>query len=108
MDRDVVASIARWVDCARVAARDAFRALRTGRGTTLLAFSILTLTMAAGTIVFSVVDAVALRRLPYSSPERLVDLSLPGQTPGKPFRPSPQTAASASFTSAQPTISSRS
>jgi hypothetical protein len=50
--------------------RDAMRGLREGRGTTLLAFVLLSLTMAAGTVTFSVVDAVALRSLPYAFPYR--------------------------------------
>lgn len=37
--------------------RDVVHGLRTGRGTTALAFAILTLTLAAGTVTFSVVDA---------------------------------------------------
>src|SRR6266496_3587067 len=62
--------------------RDAVRGLRTGRGTILLAFVILTLAMGAGTVTFSVVDAVALRQLPYTSPERLVGICRPGVKPG--------------------------
>jgi predicted permease len=65
--------------------REALRELRNGGTTTLLAFAILVLAMSAGTITFSVVDAVLLRGLPYSSPERLVGISrkaLSSQTPG--------------------------
>jgi putative ABC transport system permease protein len=50
--------------------------------TTVLAFLILTLAMAAGTVTFSVVDAVALRALPYASPEQLVGISVPGVKTG--------------------------
>ena len=74
----------------RIDLRDALRSLRGGRGTTLLAFGILSVTMAAGTVTFSVVDAVALRALPYASPERLVTLSLPSPTPGRGLPASPQ------------------
>jgi predicted permease len=70
--------------------RDALRGLRGGRGTTVLAFIILTLTMAAGTVTFSVVDAVALRPLPYGSPERLISISSPGASPGQLFPPGPR------------------
>jgi predicted permease len=69
-------------DRARTDLRDAFRGLRGGRGTTLLAFVILSLTMAAGTVTFSVVDGVALRPLPYVSPDRLVSISPPSDRPG--------------------------
>ncbi len=68
----------------------AVRGLRTGKGTTLLAFGILTLTMAAGTVTFSIVDAVAIRPLPYGSPDRLIAISLPSQTAGKPLPATPQ------------------
>ena len=68
----------------------AVRGLRTGKGTTLLAFGILTLTMAAGTVTFSIVDAVAIRPLPYGSPDGLIAISLPSQTAGKPLPATPQ------------------
>lgn len=61
---------------------EASRGLRAGRGTTALAFAILTLALAAGTVTFSVVDGVAIRPLPFVSPERLVGISLPGVKPG--------------------------
>jgi macrolide transport system ATP-binding/permease protein len=51
--------------------REAMRGLRAGRGTTVLAVLILTLGIAAGTVTFSVVDALALRQLPYHDPPRL-------------------------------------
>jgi putative ABC transport system permease protein len=70
--------------------RDAVRGLRSGRGTTLIAFVLLTLTMAAGTIIFSVVDAIALRLLPYGAPDRLVSLTAPSPVVGRYFPPSPQ------------------
>jgi hypothetical protein len=47
-----------------------------------LAFLLLALTMTAGTVIFSVVDAVAIRPLPYAAPDRLVSLSLPSSTAG--------------------------
>jgi putative ABC transport system permease protein len=74
----------------RIYLRDAVRALLAGRGTTVLAFTILTLAMAAGTVTFSVVDAVALRPLPYGSPDRLVGISLQGMAPGTVAAASPR------------------
>jgi putative ABC transport system permease protein len=70
--------------------RDAARGLRLGRGTTAVAFAVLTLTMAAGTITFSVVDGVAIRTLPYASPDRLVAISFPSPVPGRGMPASPQ------------------
>jgi putative ABC transport system permease protein len=70
--------------------RDAVRALWSGRSTTLIAFTLLTLTMAAGTIIFSVVDAVALRPLPYGAPQRLASLTAPSPVAGRYYPPSPQ------------------
>lgn len=74
-----------WIDL-----RDALRGLRGGGGTTAWAFGLLTLTMAAGTVTFSVVDGVALRPLPYTAPEQLVSISLPSVTPGRVLPASPQ------------------
>lgn len=61
---------------ALVILRDALRGLRAGKGTTPLAFAILALAIAAGTMTFSVVDAIALRRLPFAAPERLVAIAV--------------------------------
>ena len=47
----------------RLALHEALHGLRSGRGATALAFAILTLAMAGGTVTFSIVDAVALRPL---------------------------------------------
>lgn len=55
--------------------RDAVRGLRAGKGTTALAFGILTLTLAAGTITFSVVNAIALRALPYPGGHSLIAIA---------------------------------
>jgi putative ABC transport system permease protein len=56
----------------REALREAWRGLRAAPGNTLLAAAILTVGIAAATVTFSVVDAVALRRLPFPEPERLL------------------------------------
>ncbi len=48
--------------------RDAVRSLRVGRRTSLLAFGILTVAIAASTVTYSVVYPVALRPLPFGSP----------------------------------------
>lgn len=75
MSSQLIAFVQRRFSRVRVDLRDALRGLRGGRETTVVAFVILTLTMAAGTVTFSVVDAVALRPLPYASPERLVSVT---------------------------------
>lgn len=63
------------VDRVRADLRDAWRGLRSGRGTTVLAFVVLALTIGAATVTFSVVDGAALRPLPYRDPGRLVGVS---------------------------------
>jgi predicted permease len=63
-------------------ARDALRGLRADRPAVSLAFLLLALTMTAGTVVFSVVDAIAIRPLPYAAPNQLVSLRLPSRTAG--------------------------
>jgi putative ABC transport system permease protein len=70
--------------------RFALRGLKSGGSTTVFAFVLLTLTMAAGTTIFSVVDAVALRPLPYGDPSRLVSVTTPSPVVGQYFPPSPQ------------------
>ena len=52
--------------------RDAFRALRGAPGFTAAALIILTLGIGATTSIFSVVDAVVLRGLPFDEHDRLV------------------------------------
>ena len=85
-----MALVSKFSSRVRIDLRDALRALRAGRGTTVLAFGILTVTMASATVTFSVVDAVALRPLPYGSPERLASLWLPSSTPGRWLPAGPQ------------------
>jgi predicted permease len=55
--------------------RDAWRGLRAAPATSFLALLILTLAIAAATVTFSVVDVVALRRLPFPEPHRLVAIA---------------------------------
>jgi predicted permease len=55
--------------------RDAWRGLRAARGTTALALFILTLGIAAATVTFSVVDTIALRRMPFPEAGRLVAIA---------------------------------
>ena len=50
---------------------DAVRALRAAAGVSLFILFILTVTIAAATVTFSVVDAVVLRPLPFDQPEGL-------------------------------------
>jgi predicted permease len=70
--------------------RHAWRSLRNSPATTLTAFLVLTLSMSAATVTFSVVDAVVLRPLPFGSPDRLVDVSGPSPTVGRIYPASPQ------------------
>jgi putative ABC transport system permease protein len=54
--------------------RDALRGLKYARGFSLMAIGTLGLGIAAATTVFSLIDAVLLRPLPYTAPDRLVSL----------------------------------
>ena len=67
----------------------ALRGVRVLPGSLAVAFGLLTLAMAAGTVTFSVADAVAFRPLPYAA-ERLIGISLPADRPGRvaPVTPS--------------------
>ncbi len=51
---------------------EAFRSLRAARGVTAFILFILTVTISAATVTFSVVDAVVLRPLPFDRPDELV------------------------------------
>ena len=60
--------------------RPILRSLARGKGLTLLALVTLTLGIGARTAIFSVVDAVVLRALPYADPDRIVHVSERGST----------------------------
>jgi predicted permease len=54
--------------------RDAIRSLRSAPTFTIVALIVVSLAIGATTAIFSVVDAVALRGLPYDEPDRLVQV----------------------------------
>ena len=69
------------ISTVRLLVRDAVRAVRSDLRTSLLAISVLSIAMAAGVTTFSVVAAVAIRPLPYRSPDRLVGVMIPPSPP---------------------------
>src|SRR3954466_2745956 len=63
--------------------RDAWRTLRAAPAFTVVALTILAFGIAASTIIFSMVDAVVLRALPFDEPDRIVSIgSLYNGRPG--------------------------
>jgi putative ABC transport system permease protein len=62
----------RWRRNLGFVVRDSGRALRSEPSTTALALLVLTLSIGAATVTFSVVDAVVLRQLPFEHPDDLV------------------------------------
>jgi putative ABC transport system permease protein len=68
----------------------AWKSFRSHRGTTALAFGILTLTLAVGTVTFSVVDAIVLRPLPYTDRDDLVSVARQVRPSDGPGPVSPQ------------------
>lgn len=65
--------------------RDAFRTVSRRPGTTVVAVLILSLGIGSATVVFSVVDAVLLRPLPYFNADRLVVIWQSDRTRNQPF-----------------------
>jgi len=66
--------------------RYAFRNLRNARGFALVAATTLAIGIGANTAIFSIIDTVLLRPLPYTNPDRLVRLNETESAPGKyPF-----------------------
>lgn len=61
--------------------RFAFRQLRKSPGPSLLAVVILALGIGANTAIFTVIESVMLRSLPYADAKRLVDISPPSEKP---------------------------
>ena len=61
-----------WLDLLWRDIRHAIRSLRASPASTAVAFLVLTLSIGATTAIFSVVDAVILRGLPFDESDRLV------------------------------------
>ncbi len=74
-----------WTDL-----RHAWRALRRAPGFTVVALVVLTLGIGATTAMFSVVDAVVLKALPFENESRLVSVLEVTRTTGRPGPAAPQ------------------
>jgi predicted permease len=70
--------------------RDGWHSLWAAPGVTLAALAVLTLGIGAGTAIFSVVDAVVLRGLPFDEDHRLVRVSETDLKSGRPVSVAPQ------------------
>ena len=66
--------------------RYAFRNLRNARGFALVAVATLAIGIGANTAIFSIIDTILLRPLPYANADRLVSLNETETAPGRyPF-----------------------
>ena len=70
--------------------RDAWRGLWSAPGVTIAALTVLTLGIGASTAIYSVVDAVALRGLPFADDSRLMAVSETDLRNGRPITVAPQ------------------
>lgn len=80
----------RFTDALAADLRTALRGLRSNPATTTLAVAIFAVTIAAGTVTFSVVDAVAIRPLPYAAPDELISAMRQWRTSSTPSWATPQ------------------
>lgn len=75
-----------WLEAIWMDVRSAFRAMRKSPGFTAAAVLSLALGIGATTAIFSVVDAIMLRPLPITDPQRLVLVVRPGYGPYNTYR----------------------
>ena len=75
-----------WIESVWRDARHAVRALIAAPSFSIVVVTVLTLSVAASASVFSIVDAVVLRPLPYARPDRLVGISEPERQIASPAR----------------------
>jgi predicted permease len=84
--------IRQWLDDGRQDVRFALRSLRAAPGFTVIAVTVFALTVGANTAIFSLLNAVVLRPLPFHDPDRLVLLWEDFSARGGPTRVEPSPA----------------